>query len=207
MNLWESASIINIQAGFGLPELIKGCENMSIDTEKQYEVSEESKEKPFYQQRWFIAVCIAFILGILIGFMVGRSVHTADKQVSADVSSSEVVSEVSSEVGSEVSSEEENPFQTIDQMLAEEKENSLRASEKYEDQYVEVTGKISSIDGDGDFLLEGSAFIYSYIWCEIQNEEQKQQIVDLSVGDIVTVKGVVTDILTGYWIDVDEIIQ
>lgn len=72
--------------------------------------------------------------------------------------------------------------------------------------YVELSGKLSTIDADGDnFSLEGITFL-SKVHCNIMNDKQKRILIGKNRGDIVVVKGRIKRVgeLTGYSIDIGE---
>lgn len=98
----------------------------------------------------------------------------------------------------------------ISTMIQELNDNALKAERKYTDQYIEITGKLSNIDSDGKYIsIEplDSEWSLDRILCDIQSEDQVDKIMQLSVGDTVTIKGKVTSIgeILGYAMDIDEI--
>ena len=94
-------------------------------------------------------------------------------------------------------------------MMDDLNNNALRAETNYQDKYIEVTGKLNVIDSDGKYIsiVPDVQFAIVGIQCKIKNDEQKNQIVDMSIGDIITVKGKITDIgeIIGYHMDLDSI--
>lgn len=137
-------------------------------------------KKPIYKRVWFI-VLIVLIIGIV--FLGG---------------------------GEEDLSNVEYKSYTVDKMMEDLDENAVTASEKYNDQYVEITGKLNSIDSDGtyiDLLPVNDEWAFIGAMCYIQDDEQLETVKNMAIGDTVTIKGKVTDVgeTLGYWVDIIEI--
>lgn len=99
---------------------------------------------------------------------------------------------------------------TVDEMVKILEENALKAEGTYQDKYVEVTGKLSVIDSDGNYIAlttveESWSFIN--VQCFIKNDEQLQKVMEMKKDDIVTLKGHVTNIgeVLGYQLDIESI--
>lgn len=98
----------------------------------------------------------------------------------------------------------------IDTMLEELDKNALSASEKYKGKDVELKGKLSTIDSDGKYISIQSLTkdsIFSSIRCDINNDSQKNVVLQLSKGDTIIVKGTITTVgeIIGYALSIDEI--
>lgn len=88
--------------------------------------------------------------------------------------------------------------------------NALKAEKTYQDQYVEVTGRLSVIDSDGQYikLVEtGNEWAIMGVQCFIENDSQLDKVLEMSIGDTVTLTGKITSIgeVLGYCLDIDEI--
>ena len=88
--------------------------------------------------------------------------------------------------------------------------NAASAKDKYEEQYIEITGKLSVIDSDGKYISltdPGDEWDLVGIMCYIESDEQLDEVKELSTGDDVTVGGKVTNVgeIIGYSIDIDYI--
>lgn len=99
---------------------------------------------------------------------------------------------------------------SVDEMMEDLDKNAMVASDKYKDQYLEITGKLSTIDSSGKYIsLVPADKPYAIIGahCSIKNDEQKERVKELSSDDIVTLKGKCTDVgeVMGYYIDIIEI--
>lgn len=96
-------------------------------------------------------------------------------------------------------------------MVAVLNENAVGASDTYKDKYLEITGKLSNIDSNGDYISLDSDDEFSLynVQCFIKNEEQLEIVKTLKKGDTVTVKGKCTDVgeVLGFSFDIDSIVQ
>ena len=75
---------------------------------------------------------------------------------------------------------------------------------------MELTGELSVIDSSGsyiDIIPMYDEFAIMGVQCYLQNEEQKQDVMELSIGDTVVVKGKITDVgeIMGYSLDIESI--
>lgn len=86
--------------------------------------------------------------------------------------------------------------------------NALKAADTYMDQYLEITGIITSVDISGKYIgINSEEYVFTNIQCYIMNDDQKKVVMDKNKGDSVTIKGKVTNIgeVLGYSIEMDEI--
>ena len=134
---------------------------------------------------------------------------TDKKEGSASVESTSAAKEDSSDEKAEVQEQIEYTPCTVNDMINDLENNAMNASDKYKDQYIEVTGKLSNIDSSGKYisLYPDDDFAIIGVQCYIKNDEQKQVISKMSKGDTVTLKGKCTDVgeVLGYSLDIDSI--
>ena len=88
--------------------------------------------------------------------------------------------------------------------------NAMNASDKYKGQYVELTGRLSTIDSDGNYislLPEDDQFAITGVTCYFQSDEQKSAVKNAAIGDTLVVKGKITDVgeVMGYSLNMDEV--
>lgn len=88
--------------------------------------------------------------------------------------------------------------------------NAALARETYINKYVEVTGKLGTIDSELKYLSLKSPtkeWDLKSIHCTIKNKEQKEIIKTLTRDQEITVKGKITDVgeVLGYYLDITEI--
>lgn len=99
---------------------------------------------------------------------------------------------------------------SVTQMIDDLNSNALKAETTYKDQYVEITGKLNVIDSSGQYISlypEDNEWSFIGVQCYIKNEEQKAKVMEMSKGDIVTLKGKIKSVgeILGYSLDIDEI--
>lgn len=122
--------------------------------------------------------------------------------------------ETSENQGTEVKQEEQTPKEyktcSVGEMMDLLEGNALKAESTYQDQYVEITGKLSNIDSDGKYISlvdQNDEWAFMGIQCYLTTDEQKEQVMEMSVGDIVTLRGKIKSVgeVLGYSLDIDSI--
>lgn len=98
---------------------------------------------------------------------------------------------------------------TADKLVEDLKGNALNASEAYKGKYVEVTGQLSNIDGDGKYFSiapMNNDLSFTTILCNI-TQEQKATVSKFTSKQKLTVTGTITDVgeMLGYTIKVESI--
>lgn len=98
----------------------------------------------------------------------------------------------------------------VSELMDDLETNALKASDKYKGQYVEITGKLYNIDSSGkyiDLCPTNDDFSIIGVQCYIKNNEQKEKIKEMEIGQTVTLKGKITDVgeVLGYFLDITEI--
>lgn len=99
---------------------------------------------------------------------------------------------------------------TVTQMMDDLKSNALKAESTYKDQYIEITGRLSNIDSSGKYISlhpEDDEWAIIGVQCYIKSEKQKEKVMEMSIDDIVTLKGKIKSVgeVLGYSLDIDEI--
>ena len=153
---------------------------------------------PIYKRWWFIAIIVLVVLGIIGSSGSSSNSSTASKAASTTASSS-----VSSAPAIEYTS------YTVTELSNDLDSNALKASDKYKDQYVELSGTLSVIDSDGKYISiidSSNEWAIIGVQCYIKDDEQKQAVMDLSIGNKVVVKGKITNVgeVLGYYLDMTE---
>lgn len=98
---------------------------------------------------------------------------------------------------------------TVDQLMNDLTSNAMNAAETYKNQYLEVSGKLSTIDSSGKYisvLPSNDEFAIIGIQCYIKNDEQKKAVSEMNVGQDIIVRGKCTDVgeVLGYSLDIDS---
>lgn len=98
---------------------------------------------------------------------------------------------------------------SVGQLMDDLDSNALKAESTYQDQYVELTGRLNVIDSDGDYISivpQDDQFAILGVQCYLQTEEQRQQVLDMQIDQVITVRGQITSVgeVMGYSLDVDD---
>ena len=151
-------------------------------------------KKPIYKRWWFILLVVLIVLSI-IGGLGG-----ADTDTPTDTPSK--VEEKEPEI--------EYTEYTVDELIKDLGKNAANAKDKYDGQYVELTGRLSYVDSDGRYFgikpLETGLWLES-VTCYIKNKEQKENIKEHEVEEKIVVKGKIIDVgeILGYDMEVNSI--
>ena len=99
---------------------------------------------------------------------------------------------------------------TVKQLFDELEANALRAEKTYQDAYVAVTGKLSTIDCDGSYITiiaSNDEWGLEWVQCYITDDSQMDKIINFNKGDKITVYGQITTIgeIIGYGLDITDI--
>lgn len=164
--------------------------------------AQAKKKTPLYKKWWF------WLIIVLVIIIVGAA-STGDSDNNSSVTpatqNSSTVTQSSSAV--EITYEKTDLMAMFDEL----EENALKAETKYQNKYVEVTGKITNFDSDGKYIsiepVNADAWNFDTTMCYIKNDTQRQFLMEKSKGDTVTIKGKITSIgeILGYNIDIHEV--
>ena len=153
-------------------------------------------KKPIYKRPWFIIIIVIIVICIVMG-MGGSDDPASNSSTDNGQQQEQQITYTKYDAG---------------QMVKDLENNAMKAEKKYNDQYIKVTGKLTTIDSDGSYIdIEptGDNFSMYSITCYLQNEEQENVVTELSTGDTVTIKGQVTEVgeVLGYSMNIDKIIK
>lgn len=161
--------------------------------------------KPLYRRWWF------WLLAVLVIGAVGSAMGGEDSGETNSPQQTQQEADGTPEGGS---SEPEEPAVTytaysVEQLMDDLRTNALKAESAYQDQYVELTGRLNVIDSDGDYLSivpENDPFAVLGVQCYLQTEEQLQQVLDMEIDQVITVRGQITSVgeVLGYQLDIDD---
>lgn len=148
-------------------------------------------KKPFYKRVWFIALAVIAVIGIISNIGNGNKTTTSQQEPKQQ----EQIEYISYDVS---------------EMMSDLEGNAMSAEKKYNKQYVEITGRLSTIDSSGSYislLPSDNDFAIIGVQCYMKSEEQRAKVMELSKGDIVTLKGRIKSVgeVFGYSLDIDEI--
>lgn len=151
-------------------------------------------KKPVYKRIWFWALIIIIIIAA-VSAVGGDDTPKATTESDKD---------------NNVKAEIEYTAYSVDEMMDDLNNNALKASDKYEGKYVEITGNLDVIDSNGDYIAvlpEHDDWAITGVHCSIKNDKQLDKVKEMSIGEKITVKGKITDVgeVLGYYLSIDEI--
>lgn len=152
-------------------------------------------KKPFYTKIWFWLIIVVVI--VVIGSSNGGENNTPNT-TNTETSQNNVQENI------------EYTKYDVSTMVDDLENNAMNAKNKYDKQYVEVTGELTNIDSSGSYISLSSTkheFSFLTVQCFIKNEEQLNKISQMATGNIVTIRGKVKSVgeVLGYSLDITEI--
>lgn len=182
----------------------KVCKYCQSEIPKKAKVCPQCRKKQGGKGKIILLVLLAFILlGSCIGGSDGET--ETNNTVTTNNSGIESVENTTQETVEIVYT----PC-NVDDMMDMLEENALKAEKTYQDQYLEITGRLSVVDSDGSYISLyplNDEWAFTGVQCFIQNDEQLDKVLEMKIGDTVTLKGKVKDIgeVIGYTMDIDSI--
>lgn len=162
-----------------------------------------------------LIIIIAFIVLGVIGAALGGGDDTDDKKQSSSINASTSISSEGAVVSNEPEEKEPEIVYTsysVSEMMSDLNSNPMNASDKYKEQYIEITGRLNVIDSDGKYISlvpDDSQYAILGVTCYIKTDEQKEAIKSMSIGDTVTLQGQCISVgeVLGYSLNIDNINQ
>lgn len=153
-------------------------------------------KKPIYKRGWFIALVIVVVIGIIAS--IAGNPKDGAKSV-ASTSGNNSVTQAPTYTAYDVS-----------ELMSDLKTNAMKAQEKYKKADVTLTGRLNNIDSSGKYISivpVDDQFAIIGVQCYIKNDEQKNKIMNMKVGDTVVLNGKIKDVgeVLGYSLDIDSI--
>lgn len=101
---------------------------------------------------------------------------------------------------------------TFDEMIALLDENALKAKKTYENQIVEVTGILETIDSDGDYISlseVNNPYSFNTLTCYIEDDNQLDYVLNMKTGKEYTILVRITMVgeVLGYAGDIVEFVE
>lgn len=175
----------------------------------------ENENLKFWQKSWVMWACLLFLtpVGIILCYM-NRERHTHWKVI-CGVFAVLVLAGIMLPDGDNNTAREAKQKEyitvSVSTLVNELENNAAAAQKKYKNKYVKVTGKLGTIDSDGDYISIGDPaddFSITGVQCFINKNDKKQSnfVLNLRKGQTVTVYGKITDVgeLLGYHLEVDR---
>lgn len=153
-------------------------------------------------------IAVLIVIGLaVIGSIVGGG---GSKEANSTSDKSVKTTEATAAAETTTAAPIEYTAVSVDEMMETLKANAMKASDTYKGQYLEITGKLNVIDSSGKYISLAPTeddFAIMGVQCYIKSDDQKSKVMDMSIGDIVTLKGKVTDVgeIMGYSLNIDSI--
>ena len=170
-------------------------------------INKKAKKCPHCGAKQGLPIWVFLIIG-LVAFSIGFRDGVND-------TSSEDSSNNSSSSSSLSNNSETNNIEYIklskDDLDEALKNNAATAKSTYNKKYVEVTGKLGTIDSDLKYISLNSLteeWDLMGIHCTVKNNAQKEIIKTLTKDQEITIRGKITDVgeVLGYYLDITEIV-
>lgn len=151
-------------------------------------------KRPITKKWWFCALVVIVAIGIIGGASGGSGNGGDTKQPSGT----------------------EQPVSythyDVTELFDALKSNAMKAQSDFKGQYVEIEGYLSVIDSDGKYIGVGAApdnytYVLQTVHCNIKNDAQKQQIMNINTDSPIVVRGKITSVgeIMGFTLDMDSI--
>ncbi|MDD3002035.1 MAG: hypothetical protein PHF29_09810 [Candidatus Riflebacteria bacterium] len=193
----------------------KKCKHCQTDIPKKAKICPNCKKRQSMPV-WAI-ILIVFVVFVILGSFSTKgdstttNAETTDKTESTEAQEGTKEVEVAEVVAEEVEVEEVIEYTTyeVGELLDDLNNNALKAESKYSEQYVELSGELSNIDSDGKYISitpSDEEFAIIGVQCYLMSDEQKDKVMEMSKGDVITVRGKITSVgeVMGYSLDIDE---
>ena len=191
----------------------KLCKYCKTEIPAGAKICPNCKKKQGGALKWVVIVVVVLVL---ISAAAGGGDEKSETQQASNSNSSTTQNGNSAGAAQdtkEVEKESESPIEYVSSTATELSNalsnNAMKAQNDYENQYLEISGKLGNIDSNGKYISIDSDidFDLTNIQCYIKSDEQKQVIMEMSRGDAIIIKGYCKDIgeLLGYQIDIEEI--
>lgn len=178
----------------------KACGQTIAASAKTCPACGAKNKKPIFKKWWFWAIIVVILIAAIGG---GDSSSSGTGGGTPDATVSATPAPTPSPI--------EYTVCTVDEMMDALNTNALKAESLYDKQYVEITGRLAVIDSDGKYIAlypTNDQWAITGVQCQIKTDEQKQQVIEMSIDDIVTVRGKITNVgeIMGYSLNIDEIV-
>lgn len=153
-------------------------------------------KKPIWKRVWVWVLAVIILFAAIGGTGGSSDINTSDP--STDINTPVVQEPINYTAVS------------VTDMINALNTNALKAEKTYDNQYLEITGRLCVIDSDGSYIsLDGGDFDFVGVQCYIKNDEQLNFVMDMIDGDTYTVRVKITDVgeILGYQADIVEFVK
>lgn len=189
----------------------KVCKHCQSEIPKKAKICPVCKKKQGLP-KWAIVLIVILVLGAIGSASGGNS----DNSETTTTSQSSIANETQNstpevkEVETESEPEIEYTAVDVDTMMDDLQSNAMKAEDNYNDKYLEITGRLAVIDSDGKYISvfsQSNEFAILGVQCFIKDEDAKAKVMDMSIGDTVTLKVHIKEVgeVMAYVADIIEI--
>lgn len=188
----------------------KTCKHCQSEIPKKAKVCPQCRKKQGGMLKWVIMALI--VIGI-----IGSAAGGGSKGKKEEASNAPTVAEKEQKANStpiEAEKEQEaEPIEyspvTADELVDALDSNAMKAQNDYKDKYLEVSGKLGTMDSNGKYIdIDSNAdFNFTSIQCYLKTDEHKEVLMNKTKGDPIVVRGYCKDVgeVLGYSIDIDSV--
>lgn len=156
----------------------------------------DTKKKKKWVVPLIIGLCFVFLIGVFSGNDSDDNALDNEKGNNSTIQNQEKIEYI------KVSKDD------LDEAL---EKNAAAAKDTYNNKYVEISGKLGTIDSDLKYISLMSAtdsWDFNGIHCRIKNSEQREVVKTLATDQKLVIKGKITDVgeVLGYYLDIIEIV-
>jgi RNA polymerase subunit RPABC4/transcription elongation factor Spt4 len=156
-------------------------------------------KKPIYKRVWFIIFVAIVVIGIASNLGGKQNEGSASTPAPSTTSGSNAAT----------ATKEYTPYD-VSVLMSDLNSNAMKAEEKYKKANVKITGRLNVIDSSGKYISltpTNDEYAIIGVQCYIKNEDQKNKIMNMSIGDTVILSGQIKDVgeIMGYSLDIDTI--
>lgn len=187
-------------------KVTKKCKYCKTEIDKKAKICPNCNKKQNSSLKFIIIGIV--ILGILGALTSVKENGTNSAEPSAETSTATAKND------KENAKPTEKPIEyakyDVSELMDDLDTNALKAEEKYNDQYVEITGKLYNIDSGGKYINLGPTdeeFTLIGVQCYLKSSEHKDKVLEMEKGQTVTLKGKIKNVgeVLGYSLDIIEI--
>lgn len=159
--------------------------------------------KDVFSKWWFWVIVVLACLLVSSVVFVEDIIQTGEQETTAEETQTDAP---------ETEPSREYMVRTVTQLIADLEANAMNAKEKYEGEYVEITGRVDTIDASGVYIglyPSDDEWALTGVTCLLKNKKQKEFVRTISTGDIVTVRGKITSVgeLMGFSLNIEEFVE
>lgn len=189
----------------------KVCKHCQSEIPKKAKICPVCKKKQGLP-KWAIVLIVILVLGAIGSASGGNSDNSETTTNSKSSSTNETQNSTPEVKEVETESEPEIEYTAVDvsTMMDDLKNNAMKAEDTYNDKYLEITGRLALIDSDGKYISvfsQSDEFAILGVQCFIKDEDAKAKVMDMSIGDTVTLKVHIKEVgeVMAYVADIIEI--